>query len=96
MEFKSSILNKSDQFFLNFNTIFLKNDKQHCGLFRFQIIWVSWLWLLILNSDKPYSMLKPGQKSISRTYYDKVTHEKPNGDGVLKNYNRFQSNYDQS
>lgn len=49
-----------------------------------------------LFRDKPYSTLKPGQATISRTYYDKVTTEKPNGDGVLKNFSRFESNYDQT
>lgn len=30
-------------------------------------------------SDKPYSNLKPGQTSLERNYYEKATHEKPNG-----------------
>ena len=41
-------------------------------------------------------MLKPGQHSLQREYYKDVTHEKPSGEAVLKNYNRFESNFDQT
>lgn len=30
-------------------------------------------------SDKPYSVLKPGQESLKRDYYKDVTTEQPNG-----------------
>lgn len=39
-------------------------------------------------------MLKPGQQSLKREYYGTVNLEKPDGETVLKNYSRFQSNYD--
>jgi len=39
--------------------------------------------------DKPYSMLKPGQKKLQRDYYVEVNSEKPEGERVLKNYSRF-------
>ena len=45
--------------------------------------------------DKPYSMLKPGQTTLHREYYKDVTTEKPNGEAVLCNYERFKSSYDQ-
>ena len=32
-----------------------------------------------LFRDKPYSHLKPGQKSLDRDYYAKATNEVPNG-----------------
>ena len=41
--------------------------------------------------DKPYSMLKPGQFKLSRDYYKEVTAEKPDGEKVLSNYERFKS-----
>ena len=41
-------------------------------------------------------MLKPGQTTLHRDYYKNVTTEKPDGEGVLKNYDRFKSVYDQS
>ena len=41
-------------------------------------------------------MLKPGQQSLKREYYNGVTQEKPDGEVVLKNFSRFQSIYDQS
>lgn len=41
-------------------------------------------------------MLKPGQHSLKREYYSDVTHEKANGEAVLKNFNRFESNHDQT
>ena len=33
--------------------------------------------------DKPYSMLKPGQKEQVRDYYGGATTEKPDGEKVL-------------
>ena len=33
----------------------------------------------LLYSDKPYSVLKPGQESLKRDYYKDVTTEQPNG-----------------
>lgn len=44
--------------------------------------------------DKPYSMLKPGQHTLDREYYKDVTTVKPNGDEVLRNYERFRSVYE--
>ena len=41
-------------------------------------------------------MLKPGQNSMHREYYNNVTHVKPDGDEVLRNYERFRSVYDQN
>lgn len=41
--------------------------------------------------DKPYSSLKPGQFKLSRDYYNDVTAEKPDGEKVLSNYERFKS-----
>jgi len=46
--------------------------------------------------DKPYAILKPGQKTLDREYYNEATQEKPDGQTVLKNFSRFQSTYDQS
>src|SRR6185437_13350199 len=46
--------------------------------------------------DKPYSHLKPGQKSLDRDYYSKATHEKPNGKVCLTNYGRFDSVYNEN
>ena len=46
--------------------------------------------------DKPYSMLKPGQHTLSREYYKDVTTVKPDGDEVLRNYERFRSVYEQN
>jgi hypothetical protein len=46
--------------------------------------------------DKPYSHLKPGQKSLERDYYSKATHEQPDGKAVLSNYGRFDSVYNQN
>ena len=47
-------------------------------------------------SDKPYSHLKPGQKSLDRDYYAKATQEQPDGKAVLTNYGRFDSIYNQN
>ena len=44
--------------------------------------------------DKPYSILKPGQKQLERDYYKDATAEKPDGEKVMKNFGRFQSVYD--
>jgi DNA/RNA endonuclease G (NUC1) len=41
-------------------------------------------------------MLKPGQHTLSREYYKDVTTVKPDGDEVLRNYERFRSVYDQN
>ena len=46
--------------------------------------------------DKPYSILKPGQTTLDREYYQDATQEKPDGNTVLKNFSRFQSIYDQN
>ena len=45
--------------------------------------------LLIFYSDKPYSVLKPGQNDLKRDYYQEVTNEKPNGKETLEHYGRF-------
>ena len=34
---------------------------------------------LLFTSDKPYSMFKPGQKSLDRDYYSKATQEVADG-----------------
>ena len=41
-------------------------------------------------------MLKPGQHTLSREYYKDVTTVKPDGDEVLRNYERFRSVYEQN
>lgn len=46
--------------------------------------------------NKPYSHLKPGQKTLERDYYKDATNEKPSGEACLTNYGRFQSIYDQN
>lgn len=46
--------------------------------------------------DKPYSHYKPGQTSLDRNYYDKATHEKPDGKVTLSNFGRFDSVYNQN
>ena len=51
---------------------------------------------LITLSDKPYSHLKPGQKTLDRDYYAKATHEVPDGKVTLQNFNRFDSVYNQN
>lgn len=43
-------------------------------------------YFLIRYSDKPYSTLKSGQHTMDREYYDKVTHEKPDGKRCLSNF----------
>ena len=45
-------------------------------------------------SDKPYSMLKPGQTKTGRDYYQVVTTDKPDGKTVLNNFTRYSTNYD--
>ena len=45
-------------------------------------------------SEKPYSQLKPGQKSLDREYYKNVSTEQADGKVVLSNYTRFNSDYD--
>jgi hypothetical protein len=47
-------------------------------------------------SDKPYTMLKPGQASMERDFYAQATHEAPNGKVALSNYGRFESTYGQN
>ena len=49
--------------------------------------------LLCFNSDKPYSMFKPGQDSLDRDYYSKATQEVADGKKNLDNYQRFQQDY---
>ena len=39
--------------------------------------------------NKPYSHLKPGQKTLERDYYKDATNEKPSGEACLTNYGRF-------
>ena len=56
-------------------------------------------YLLIAHSfpprrDKPYSMLKPGQHKLTRDYYKEATTEKPEGEKVLGNYERFKTIYE--
>lgn len=41
-------------------------------------------------------MLKPGQTRLDRDYYKDATTEKPNGQNVLSNYERYRSIYDQN
>jgi hypothetical protein len=41
-------------------------------------------------------MLKPGQTKLDRDYYKDATTEKPNGQQVLSNYERYRSIYDQN
>ncbi len=53
-------------------------------------------FFLIPFSDKPYSHLKPGQKSLDRDYYAKATTEQPDGKVVLQNFGRFDSVYNQN
>lgn len=48
------------------------------------------------NRDKPYSHLKPGQKSLDRDYYANATHEQPDGKVALQNFSRFDSVYGQN
>ena len=47
-------------------------------------------------SDKPYSIMKPGQASQERNFYAEANHEVPDGKVVLSNYGRFQSVYGQN
>ena len=47
----------------------------------------------VINRDKPYTKLKPGQESMDRDFYAQATHEAPNGKVVLSNYGRFESSY---
>ena len=55
-----------------------------------------WTNLCCLYSDKPYSVMKPGQTRLDRDYYKDATAECPEGQTVLSNYGRFQSIYDQN
>jgi hypothetical protein len=52
--------------------------------------------LFVINRDKPYTKLKPGQESMDRDFYAQATHEAPNGKVVLSNYGRFESSYAQN
>lgn len=45
-------------------------------------------------SDKPYPALKPGQHTFDREYYKFVNNEKPDGQTVLSNFNRFKTEYE--
>jgi hypothetical protein len=45
--------------------------------------------------QKPYSTLKPGQQSLTRTYYPVSTRNLPDGKGYTTNYKRFGSIYGQ-
>lgn len=47
----------------------------------------------LTSRNLPYSHLKPGQKQLERDYYAKATLEKPDGNVTLKNYSRFDSDY---
>jgi hypothetical protein len=44
---------------------------------------------MLIIRDKPFSQLKPGQKTVQRDYYQNVTTEKADGAEVLSNYGRF-------
>ena len=39
-------------------------------------------------------MLKPGQHKLTRDYYKDVTTDKPDGEKVLGNYERFKTIYE--
>ena len=45
------------------------------------------------SRQKPYVLLKPGQKALDRDYYDKSTRNVPDGTGYFTNYKRFESLY---
>ena len=45
------------------------------------------------NSNKPYSIFKPGQTSLERDYYKDATMEKSSGQNCLANFSRFGSEY---
>lgn len=46
--------------------------------------------------DKPYSKLKPGQTALERDYYSKANMEEPDGRVTLKNFHRFDTNYNRN
>jgi hypothetical protein len=50
----------------------------------------------MMFSDKPYSCMKPGQKSMDRQYYVEANQEVASGKTMLSNYHRFKSNYDEN
>ena len=43
----------------------------------------------------PYSILKPGQAKLERTYYDRATNERPSGVDYLRNTSRYSSLYNE-